>query len=92
MAALKAYLLAFCRGCDLVVASSNGMCALPVDFGTAVPVEVVRCGADRKCVQRPIEPISWLEMGCALRQVIARSCRKKSLNCHFIHLWDRFTR
>jgi len=63
LAALKAFLPAFCRACDLVISPSSGMRDVMVKYGVDVPIEVLPNGVDLKPYQSPIEPVSRAELG-----------------------------
>jgi 1,2-diacylglycerol 3-alpha-glucosyltransferase len=70
LAAVKAYLPAFCRACDLVISPSYGMREVLVNFGVDVPIKVVPNGVDLMRFQTPIEPASRQEMGYSDEDVI----------------------
>ena len=70
VAALKAYLLSFCRSCDLVVSPSAGMKDVLKDMGIDVPVDVVPNGVDIKPFLDPVEPLERTEFGFQAQDVI----------------------
>jgi glycosyltransferase involved in cell wall biosynthesis len=69
-AALKAYLLSFCRSCNLVVSPSAGMKNVLRDMGIDVPVDVVPNGDDIKPFLDPVEPLERTEFGFQAQDVI----------------------
>ena len=70
VAALKAYLLSFCRSCDLVVSPSAGMKDVLKDMGIDVPIDVVPNGVDIKPFLDPVEPLERAEFGFQAQDVI----------------------
>jgi len=68
--ALQAYLPAFYRVCDLVIAPSEGMRNVLLDLGVDVPVEVVPNGVDLKPYQQPIQPVERRELGFGKQDVV----------------------
>ena len=70
VAALKAYLLSFCRSCDLVVSPSAGMKDVLKDMGIDVPIDVVPNGVDIKPFLEPVEPLERTDFGFQAQDVI----------------------
>ena len=70
VAALKAYLLSFCRSCDLVVSPSAGMKDVLKDMGIDVPIDVVPNGVDIKPFLNSVEPLERAEFGFQAQDVI----------------------
>ncbi|MGB6421269.1 MAG: glycosyltransferase [Anaerolineales bacterium] len=70
VAALKAYLLSFCRSCDLVVSPSAGMKDVLKDMGIDVPIDVVPNGVDIKPFLDSVEPLERAEFGFQAQDVI----------------------
>ncbi len=70
LTALQAYLPAFYRICDLVIAPSQGMREVLINLGVDVPIEVVPNGVDLKPFELPVQPINRLELGFGANDVI----------------------
>ncbi len=70
LAAIKAYLPAYCRSCDLVISPSEGMRDVLINFGVDAPIDVVPNGVDLKPFQKPIDPIHRSELGFSENDVV----------------------
>ncbi len=68
--AMRAYLPNFCRGCDLVVAPSQGMKTILEKFGVDAPIEVIPNGVDLTPLQKEIQPVSREPLGIGPQDVI----------------------
>ncbi len=70
LAAVKAYLPAFCRECDLVISPSEGMRGVLLKFGVEVPIHVVPNGVDLNPFHEPIDRFSRTELGFSANDVV----------------------
>lgn len=61
--ALEAFLPAFCRSCDLIIAPSNGMRKVLERIGVTSTIEVVPNGVDITPLRQTIQPFSRRELG-----------------------------
>lgn len=68
--ALEAYLPAFCRACDAVIAPSQGMREVLERFGVDAPVEVIPNGVDLAHFHHPLDPINRAELGYTPEDVV----------------------
>jgi 1,2-diacylglycerol 3-alpha-glucosyltransferase len=65
LAAIKAYLPAFCHACDLVISPSPGMRDVLVEFGVDAPIKVVPNGVDLNRFRKQIQPVERQQLGLA---------------------------
>jgi 1,2-diacylglycerol 3-alpha-glucosyltransferase len=70
LAVVKAYLPAFCRGCDLVISPSEGMRKVLIQFGVDVPINVVPNGVDLQPFQLTFDPVKRIDHGCSDSDII----------------------
>lgn len=61
--ALEAFMPAFCRSCDLIIAPSNGMRKVLERIGVTSTIEVVPNGVDITPLRQSIQPFSRRELG-----------------------------
>jgi glycosyltransferase involved in cell wall biosynthesis len=69
-AAMRAYLPVFYRSCDLVVAPSQGICAVLKNLGVDAPIEVIPNGVDLVPYQNQKNPQDRLQFGIPADQVL----------------------
>jgi glycosyltransferase involved in cell wall biosynthesis len=70
LAALEAFLPAFCRACDLVISPSPGMRDVLGRLGVDTLVDVVPNGVDLKPFQQPAHPIDRQELGFGAEDIL----------------------
>lgn len=68
--ALQAYIPSFFRAVDVVVAPSQGMRDVLVNFGVDVPVKVIPNGVDLSRYHQAIEPLSREQIGFSEDQIV----------------------
>jgi glycosyltransferase involved in cell wall biosynthesis len=68
-AALRSYMPIFCRGCDLVIAPSEGVSQVLREFGVDAPVEVVPNGVDLTPFTAIKDPIEREALGFSAQEV-----------------------
>jgi len=68
--ALRAYLPAFCRACDLIISPSKGLQQVLVHLGVDAPIEVIPNGVDLTPFQQTHEPINAAKLGIPKDHVI----------------------
>ncbi len=67
---MAAYLPAYCRNCDLVIAPSNGMRQVLERFGVDVPVDVVPNGVDLQPLRAHANPLDRADFGFTPEDVL----------------------
>lgn len=67
---ISAYMPAFCRNCDLVIAPSNGMRQVLQRYGVDVPIDVVPNGVDLAPFREPTSPIDRSRFGFTPKDVV----------------------
>jgi 1,2-diacylglycerol 3-alpha-glucosyltransferase len=70
LTALQAYLPAFCRSCDLVVAPSAGMRGVLLRLGVEAPIDVVPNGVDLTPFHTPAQPAERAQFGFTEEDVV----------------------
>jgi 1,2-diacylglycerol 3-alpha-glucosyltransferase len=70
VAAVQAYLPAFCRACDLVISPSAGMRDVLVGLGVDIPIEIAPNGVDLRPFQDPDNSINRQELGFSTEDVV----------------------
>jgi len=68
--ALEAFMPAFCRACDLVIAPSPGMKTVLERFGVEAKIDVVPNGVDIKPFIKPTQPCDRSEFGFHAEDII----------------------
>ncbi len=70
VAAVQAYLPAFCRACDLVISPSAGMRDVLVSFGVETPIDVAPNGVDLQPFQNPGCSIERQTLGLGAEDIV----------------------
>lgn len=70
LAALEAYLPAFCRSCDLVISPSPGMRDVLQRLGVTSPIDVVPNGVDLQPFRQPANPVNRQSLGFEEQDII----------------------
>jgi 1,2-diacylglycerol 3-alpha-glucosyltransferase len=70
VAAVQAYLPAFCRACDMVISPSAGMRDVLVGFGVDTPIEIAPNGVDLRLFQNPGNSIDRQGLGLSAEDVV----------------------